>query len=583
MGNMKSPPDSDARRLSIGRVPTDVALLLAVAALLLVPSFFTRHLWPPDETRYMEVSWEMATAHQYLVPFSNGEPYTQKPPLFFWLGAWLYRMGFGLAATRAVAALAATGTAMLTYVIGRRHLRGPGPLLSAVITLTTLLFMVPSKIGGIDALLCFLMMAAICCGLYALEADARRGVRCWLAAYLFLGLAVLAKGPVGMVVPALVVSGCALAEGKRPSASGAVHVLGVTFMLAVALVWAVPAALAGGREYADELMFRQSLGRVARSFSHSAPFYHYLMLSPALFLPWSLLLIPALASAVEGWRRREPLARQGLVWFATVFLFFSLMSGKRSPYLLPMLPAAGLLLARYFAGARPASSRQGVAERRAIGFTIAALATALAIGLAVAIRMPEVVRLLTNADVETAQEILGLGRGLLRELAPAAAVGFLILGFAWREGIARGRLTSFAAAMAAFMIWLSLVADVVGFRRLDRFRSGNEFGLAAAPLVAQADRVFLYRKDFEGVYNLQFQRAWLPVLENRAAVEHAMSWPQKTAVVILRKDLTGRTGWPLRNSHIAAMGHTGVEVFCLLTNWPPASSATPQAGEPPPR
>jgi len=73
----------------------NVGLIVAAVALVALPSLFTRDLWNPDEPRYMEVAREMAVRGDYLLPHLNGELYSEKPPLFFWLAAGLWRAGFG--------------------------------------------------------------------------------------------------------------------------------------------------------------------------------------------------------------------------------------------------------------------------------------------------------------------------------------------------------------------------------------------------------------------------------------------------------------------------------------------------------
>jgi len=74
-----------------------------LAAAVLVPSLFSRDLWPPDEPRYMEVAREMAVSGDYLVPELGGDTYVDKPPLFFWAAAGLYKLGAGFNAGRVVA------------------------------------------------------------------------------------------------------------------------------------------------------------------------------------------------------------------------------------------------------------------------------------------------------------------------------------------------------------------------------------------------------------------------------------------------------------------------------------------------
>ena len=91
----------------------DVATIAAMVLFVTVPSFFTRDLWVPDEPRYMEVAREMAASGDYVLPRLNGKQYAEKPPVFFWLAALLWRAGAGNNAGRVVTITAVVGTLVL--------------------------------------------------------------------------------------------------------------------------------------------------------------------------------------------------------------------------------------------------------------------------------------------------------------------------------------------------------------------------------------------------------------------------------------------------------------------------------------
>lgn len=551
----------------------DIALLLLGALLLFVPSFFTRGLWPPDETRYMSISRAMAANGQYLLLFRNGELYSDKPPLFFWLSAGLYRLGFGIFAARVLAALASTGTALVTYELARRRLSGRAPLLAALVTMTAGLFMITSKVGVLDPLFTFLVTASIVSGLLAMDESDRRAGRLWLSAYLLSGLAVLTKGPVGILLPLLVLGARAGAVGWRRGVPARLHVAGVGLILAIVLVWLVPALLAGGAEYARDLLFRQNLGRMANSFSHRAPVFHYVMWSPVIFLPWSVLGIPALASAIRGWRRGERQAREALAWFGAVFIFFSFISGKRAGYLMPLVPAFGLLMGRYLTeGSLPARA-WAVAHRAAVRATLIGLLLVLSVVAGAVWRFDDVVAVLWRDTPPVADGIRAVGRGLRPEFAIFALGGVALLGVVWRFGVVRDRRPAMAAGLAGFTLLASLSVDVMGARRVDPFKSGTDFIKRAAPIAAQADSIYLYRRTYSGMYNLAFHRVDLPVLHDRRQVIAALAQPEKAVLVISRRDLHRAIGGGVPGARVAATGLSGEAVMDLLTNWKAGDAA----------
>jgi 4-amino-4-deoxy-L-arabinose transferase-like glycosyltransferase len=110
----------------------------------------------------------------------------------------------------------------------------------------------------------------------------------------------------------------------------------------LALAWAVPAALAGGQDYGNAILFGQTAGRMAQSFAHQRPFYWYLLLLPLILFPWSLWL--------PFWRGWKILCDQSLRFcFCAVipaFVILSMISGKQIHYMLPLLPIAAIILSR---------------------------------------------------------------------------------------------------------------------------------------------------------------------------------------------------------------------------------------------
>ena len=302
----------------------DIAIILLFAALVLFPSFAVRELWTPDEPRYMEVAREMVATGDYVVPHLNGELYPDKPPLFFWLAAGIYKLGCGYNSGRLVAALAAIGTLLLTYVFARRMMPRPGPIISALATLTLMLF-IEAKAGLLDPLLVFFVVASLLAGHRALQPETGRRTLWWLGAYALAALAVLTKGPVGLVVPALVLVAYGVANRRRVCCGARGHVFGPVLLLAMVASWLVPMLVqcsVAHPEYVQELK-NQVLGRVVQSYSHRNPFYYFLVRYPADLFPWMLIFTIALVRSVWPWERvrtaeSRPAAVTLISWSAIV-------------------------------------------------------------------------------------------------------------------------------------------------------------------------------------------------------------------------------------------------------------------------
>jgi len=308
-----------------------------------VVSIWLRPLWPVDETRYASVAWEMWLRGDFLVPYINGEPYSHKPPLLF----WLIQLGWGLFGVndwwpRLVAPLCALAAIPLTLRLGR--LLWPDNLearANAVWVLSgTLLFAGFVTLVMFDLLLMLCAMAGMI-GILNLSNQKRIPGLLWLGAG--IGLGVLAKGPVILlhVLPVAVV-----AQWWAPELKGRLGrwyldlLLGVLLGAAIALAWALPAAYFGGEAYRHAIFWGQTAGRVSESFAHRAPFWYYLPLLPVILFPW--FVWPRFWLGMKG-VFQDSGSKFLVAWLVLTLVGFSLVSGKQAKYLVPFLPAFALL------------------------------------------------------------------------------------------------------------------------------------------------------------------------------------------------------------------------------------------------
>jgi 4-amino-4-deoxy-L-arabinose transferase-like glycosyltransferase len=324
-----------------------LVVFLAAWAVLAVASIWLRPLWPVDETRYASVAWEMWLRGDFLVPYINGEPYSHKPPLLF----WLIQLGWAVFGVndwwpRLVAPLCAFAALPLIRMLAR--LLWPEERehenYAAWALFGTILFAGFVTLVMFDLLLLLAAMVAMIGVLRAARGEMRTGIL-WLGAG--IGLGVLAKGPVILlhVLPVAVVAPWwAPAVRAAPGKWYLGLLAGVLLGAAIALAWALPAGYFGGETYRRAIFWGQTAGRVSESFAHRAPWWYYAPLLPAILFPW--LVWPAF------WRglRKAGLAGEMPMRFLTAWLVltvvgFSFVSGKQAKYLVPMLPGFALLVA----------------------------------------------------------------------------------------------------------------------------------------------------------------------------------------------------------------------------------------------
>lgn len=356
---MSLAPDFAASPCFERRRAADRALLLVGAwALLVGAALALRPIVPIDETRYLSVAWEMWLRGDFLVPHLNGLPYSDKPPLLFWLfhlGWWLF--GVEEWWPRLVPSLFALANLFLTAALARRLWPDRRGVAKAApwILLGLLLWSVYTTMVMFDMLVTFFVLLALL-GLHA--ARCHGGVLPWLQVGAALGLGMLAKGPVVLMLP-LFVAVLVPWWGRGMPWKGAagwrwgLGVLGAVGLGAVlALAWALPAAAAGGVAYGKAILFSQTEGRLVHSFAHGRPWWWYLALLPALLYPYSLWA--PLWSAGLRQRSADSGVRFTLASLLPGLVVFSLISGKQPHYLLPLMPGFALLAARLLDEPAPA-------------------------------------------------------------------------------------------------------------------------------------------------------------------------------------------------------------------------------------
>lgn len=332
-------------------------------ALIAGVAIYSRPILPLDETRYLSVAWEMWLRGDFLVPFKNGEPYSHKPPLLFWLihsGWWVF--GVNEWWPRLISPLLSLASTWLTWRLARRLWpRSPDiARMAPLVLLSSLLWMLYSQALFFDVLITFCALIGLLSLVEAAYSDRRR----WWALFgLSVGLGVLAKGPAILVhlLPVALLAPWWLRHETRRSTWGRWYAgvgLGMLLGIAIALAWAIPAGLQGGEAYRDAIFWGQTANRVVASFAHKRPFWWYLATLPLFLFPWLFWprLLASLGKTLRG-DGKDVGVRLLLVWLVIALLIFSGISGKQPHYLLPEFPAfalsIGFALSRHPIVSRP--------------------------------------------------------------------------------------------------------------------------------------------------------------------------------------------------------------------------------------
>lgn len=511
----------------------------ALAALLLLAlgvygAFLDRTaLGSPDEPRYALVAREMMETGNWWVPHLHGEVYSQKPPVFFWSIALAARIWGAVdeVSARIPSVLAAVGLLALTWGVARQLFPDPVAgarigLLAAAMLATCSRFLVLASRANIDCMMSFWTFAAFWCALRGFAwrgpTDAVRRAPALLA-FGFAALAVLTKGAGGLLFLSIWLLWFLL----RRDGAGLRRVpwlSGFAVMLAVLLAWLVPAAVSGGGEYLNAILYKQTVTRMVDPWTHRQPFWFYLQTLPVNLLPWTLLLPVAGVAIGFAWRHRAPedaADRPGLglalLGFAFTFVFFTVLPTKRDYYLLPSLPWLALLVAWGFDRALQQATRASGWRAVTHGSVVTLAAAALAGGVwlvAWSFGGREALPPLLGGQVapEVAVTLGGTVAGLGTCMVLTAILGAAL---SWRR---RGHAALAALALGGLLVWAIYRAEIRP--AFNANRSGRDLALRIAAHAGPEDRVLMVTAFDESLLFYSRRRMeWLDLPKPERVVE----------------------------------------------------------------
>jgi 4-amino-4-deoxy-L-arabinose transferase-like glycosyltransferase len=335
-----------------------VFTLIAVCLILFFFSLGDRALWDIDEGKHATTSRVMVSSGDWLTPEYNGEKFYDKPPLHNWLVAISFLIfGFTEFAARLPAALLGLGCVMVTYCLGRQIFGTAAAFLSSVVLATSAEYLVLSRTVVHDISLAFFITLALTLFYLGYQNENFRRPL-FLVGYAAMGFSVLAKGPIGVLLPVTII-GLFLVIKRQLNFIKELQIgWGILILFIIAAPWYILISI-NDPDYASYFFIKKNLGSFfSEEARHTEPIYYYIPVLMGGMFPWSIFLPLAL---FRGLRARGTTYNDGtlfaLIWFTIIFLFFSLASSKLGTYVLPLFPAAALLVGAFLHDSLNGSSR----------------------------------------------------------------------------------------------------------------------------------------------------------------------------------------------------------------------------------
>jgi 4-amino-4-deoxy-L-arabinose transferase-like glycosyltransferase len=329
--------------------------VLAAAALLLFLGLGWTDFWPPDEPRAGAVAEELRSfVHGWrglVVLHLNGEVYTQKPPLYYWLaalcGAFVGRVTES--AARLPSAIAGLLSVALACQLGRTLFRPRVGVLAGVLLLAVPSFVQLARSARLDALLTLFVMGAFAAA-WRLDRDmgSERTNRALLHGT--LGLGVLTKGPVALLFPALGLLAWLAWERRLSAIRRFVSPASLLLSLGPGVAWTAAAVALAPSGFAGDALWDNLVRRFFSGSAHARPWWFYLEHFPLGVLPLTLLC-PLVWLRFRALARDPGAAETRRAWrfllapLGAALVFLSLSAGKRGVYLAPIEPLVALACA----------------------------------------------------------------------------------------------------------------------------------------------------------------------------------------------------------------------------------------------
>jgi 4-amino-4-deoxy-L-arabinose transferase len=444
---------------------------IAASALLLGLRAGSVPLLDPDESRLARTSVEMLESGDLVVPRFGGEPRLVKPPLVHWIQTFVFSLAGPWPLAARLHAIAATlGSVLLVAWVARRRFGPEGGAWAAAIFITMPLVLVPGRVGTLDALLALHVFAVVALDL----TEPGPAVYRPFCAGALLGLAFLIKGPVGVIVPLLVILAGRTAAGRELVPKAATVLRAAAAWIAVVMPWGLAFVHRVGVDTAAGTLREEAIDRYFAGTAHAEPLWYYAPVLAVGVLPW---LAPLAVGCVRLLAMRgDPAARTAqyaAAGLAAGVVFFSLGQGKLATYLLPLMPLAAIVVT-WELGREIAAP-----ERRSLGATLLAAtvaACAVLAGLAAALHLD------------------GPERSAAWAAAAVLGSGAIVAGVFAARGRPRGAYAATAAATTVFL----LVAIWTLFPEFGRTRSAQPL-VEAVPRLAEPRPLVTVEIDVPGL------------------------------------------------------------------------------------
>jgi 4-amino-4-deoxy-L-arabinose transferase-like glycosyltransferase len=521
-----NPPDW-LQHIAEPRYASPILLIFGVALYLVNLGGYP--LYTKGEPREAVTVFDIVHGGGVILPQRAGVEIPSKPLLMHWMAAMVSIVAGGVNefTVRLPSAALAIAGVIVCYFYVRRLFDNVTALIAALILGTTFQYLQAGTGARVDMTLTFFMEVAFFEFIVMAEGLTRRRMLLYVA----IALAVLTKGPIGLILPGLVALIWLAAEKRWDVLLRMSLVRGAIVVLVLAGGWYLAALIEGGGDFFRKQVLAENLLRFAGGSDfhegHIHPFYYMELALFAGFLPWTILLPIVSVQAARAPRALDPRLKYIIIWFAAVLIFYNLPQSKRGVYLLCMYPALATMVAIYVHEGvlRPEAARgcaRWIARLSGLAMLILGGASLIALAMLVArpqafagllqasgIRAPAFPRILSSIVADN------WGLALAMPLAVAALGVFMIF--------TRPRIERMVLAIAAAMVFTTVAVNVVVVPAIANTLSLKDFTDHAMKIVDARPVGYLGALNYDVAF---YSRRTIPIVSQKhpEMPEYLIAW-----------------------------------------------------------
>ncbi|MBN1522277.1 MAG: glycosyltransferase family 39 protein [Candidatus Aureabacteria bacterium] len=455
-----------------------------------------RGLWSSLETQSAQIAREFLEGGEWIVPHLNGAEDSEKPAFFFWLIALFSALTGSVSefSSRLPSFLGALLVPVLFFSV-QKKLKIPAlALVSSAIFLSSPKVFWMTQVARMDMVFsCLCFSSLIFFFFYTQEESEKRKVFYSCAFFASSGLAVLCKGPIGLLLPFFPVLFFCLRKKPGCRIRSFFSLRGVAIFVLLVLPWYSAVIVKTEGRFFTKFFLSDNIGRFlgpssipfSEEFSKRQPLWFYIPHFVGGFFPWSLFFLAFLCRSVKA-KKPSPVESLLTIYVIFILVFFSLAGVKRSDYILPVYPAASLLAAHY---AIQAASPKTIKNLFFLSAGSLLVFTGILLGLSFLsadLADPFFSRHFPPADLQKAELFLDH----LNQIFPHTLSVFALMGSFFIFAAVRKSRTFYLAALLSMLTCLLLYGGLATLSVINPKRDVRPFCSAVRPVISDHDLRF---------------------------------------------------------------------------------------------